>query len=208
MATATRKKKRKTRGPQAKTICPLLALGKRVKGARNWTIVNGTTPLLFTIMQEHIDNGVPGDEENCIVALAFRAGFGDQYRYSVGAAIVKIIDDKNRVYARFATPSALSEQIKKWERPGRRGGVKVGTWKLKPGPQVLNPLPKSWLDAYSPGGAERRKKREEKKKRFTVKVSANGRVKIEKVVDATTPPRKRTRRAPTRIVGRGARIMS
>jgi hypothetical protein len=181
MATAT-KKKRKTR-------CKLLKLGKKVKGNGGWTIVNGTMKQMFVVTQEHIDNGIPADSTECPVALALRAAFGDQYEYEVGAAITKIIDEINKVFVRFATPVELSAQIKKWDRPR---GTKFGTWKLLPGPQFLNPLPKSWLAMYSG-----HKKPDKYLSKVVGEVKPGGRIKITKTAKIV-----KRRASPTRIVRR------
>lgn len=192
MATTTRKKKRKTR-------CKLLRLGKKVRGHDKWTIVNGTTKQMFVVTQEHIDNGIPADSAECPIALSLRAAFGDQYEYEVGAAITKIIDEENRVFVRFATPVELGAQIKKWDRPR---GTKFGTWKLKPGPQFLNPLPKSWLNMYS----GHKKPKTDKSERHLYKIvgekTAGGRIKITKITKVV-----KRRASPTRHVRRVAPIM-
>lgn len=187
MATVVRKKKRKTR-------CKLLKLGKKVKGNGGWTIVNGTMKQMFVVTQEHIDNGIPADSTECPVALALRAAFGDQYEYEVGAAITKIIDETNKVFVRFATPIELSTQIKKWDRPR---GTKFGTWKLKPGPQFLNPLPKSWLNMYS--GHKKKPKIDKYLSKVVGEAIPGGRVKITKTV--------KRRASPTRIVRRVAPLL-
>jgi len=191
MATIT-KKKRKTR-------CKLLKLGKRVKGNGGWTIVNGTMKQMFVVTQEHIDNGIPADSTECPVALALRAAFGDQYEYEVGAAITKIIDETNKVFVRFATPIELSTQIKKWDRPR---GTKFGTWKLKPGPQFLNPLPKSWLNMYS---GHKKPKVDKYLYKVVGEAKPNGRIKITKITKTVKTVKRRA--SPTRIVRRVAPIM-
>jgi hypothetical protein len=190
MATATKKKRKK------RVNCKLLRLGKRVKGTSGWTIVNGTGRQMFVITQDHIDDGVPGDSTECPVALALRAAFGDQYEYEVGAAITKIIDEVNKVFVRFATPVELGAQIKTWDRPR---GTKFGTWKLKPGPQFLNPLPKSWLAMYT-GHAKTSKTNERAASKLVI--TRNGHVKRVKIVKKTV----KRRASPTRIVRRVAPI--
>lgn len=191
MAIKNKKTSKKTskKRVNASTRCPLLKAGIAVKCTDGWIAVNATTQQMFTVLQKHIDEGVPNDPRRCVVALAMMAGLGDQYEYEVGASITKIIDPVNRVFARYATPSAISEQIDRWER---KGGVAYGTWDMLPGVQVLGALPASWHRMYGPKAAG------DKKTGLTRNKSSKSRT------TTLGGHRVKHRASPTRIVGRVA----
>jgi len=193
---ATTKKKRTTRGSNKTTRSKLLGAGPSVQCADGWTAVNATTRQMFTIRQRHIDAGVPRDPKRCIVAIALHDGIGDEFSFDVGVAITKIIDEDNKVFARFATPKALGDQIKAWERKRRRG-LPWGEWKLKPGVQVLGALPESWRLMYEG-------KDKQKKKRANAKRAAEKR-DIEAGLIVKVKPKRRA--SITRVVRRIASIL-
>jgi hypothetical protein len=192
MATAIKKQPSKKRGSKRSK---LLGAGPAVECHDGWTAVNATTRQMFSISQRHIDKGVPRDPERCIVALALHDGIGPEYSYDVGVAITKIIDEENKVFARFVTPKALGDQIKAWERRRLRG-LPWGEWKLKPGVQVLGALPESWRLMYE--GKDKRKKK--------AKRAAEKRDAAAGLIVKTT--RKRRRASITRVVRRISSIMT
>ena len=200
MATATKpaKKPARKKGVHASTICPLLKAGEAIKCNDNYIAVMATTTQMFVITQKHIDNGIPNHPRKCIVGLAMEAGFGSQYRYEIGIVITKIIDEENKVFVRYMTPPAISEQIKKWERPGMRG-QKFGTWKIPPGPQILGAIPPSLIRLYK--GQIARGKKPPKGTRFTRKSR-------EERISTTGGHVVKHRASPTRIVGRVAYVAS
>ena len=194
MATAT-KKPSKTRGSKRSK---LLGAGPAVECHDGWTAVNATTRQMFASNQRHIDKGVPRDTEHCIVALALHDGIGPEYSYDVGVSITKIIDEENRVFARFVTPKSLGDQIKAWESKRLRG-LPWGEWRLKPGVQVLGALPESWRLMYE--GKDKKKKRAAKAKRAALKRDAEAGLIVK-------PARKRRRAAITRVVRRVSPILT
>jgi hypothetical protein len=197
MATTT-KKPRKKRGPNLKTRSKLLGAGTATLCHDGWIAVNATSRQMFSISQRHIDKGVPKDPERCIVGLALHDGIGEEYVYVVGVSITKIIDEENRVFARFVTPKALGDQIKAWEGKRLRG-LPWGEWKLKPGVQVLGALPESWRLMYE--GKDKKKKRAAKAKRAAEKRDVEAGLIVK-------PARKRRRAAITRVVRRVSPIMT
>lgn len=156
---------KKKRGPQRRTICPLLKMGTHVDGENGWTLVNATDGTLIVVTQEAIDNAVPGDPHNCVMAVAMRAAFGDKYDYEVSSSIIKIIDEDNKVCLRFATPIAVRKALQQFDKPGRWQGL----WRLPAGMIRLAPLPKSWAEGYS-GTAPTRKPKKKKRSAKTIRV--------------------------------------
>jgi len=199
---AVKTKKNNKPRVSASTRCPLLKMGRPVKCNDGWIAVNAIISQMFMITQEHIDNGIPRDPVRCVIGLALHAGFGDHYRFEVGAGIIKIIDEDAKVFVRFSTPPALRAQINKWERR-KRGSTKFGTWDLPPGPQVMGALPPSWIRMYE--GKDRRKT---PTTTVTVLVSrkSTGAFKRKTVVVGGHTIKHRA--SPTRIVRRVAAILS
>lgn len=134
--------KRKRRGPQRATLCPLLKMGKVANATNGFSIVNATSAMLINITPRAIARAVPGDPYKCVVAIALHDALGDQYKYEISATTIKVIDEHHGVMLRFALPAAMQRAIKKFDRPGRWKGL----WDLAPGVYRLPPLAKSVIE--------------------------------------------------------------
>lgn len=107
--------------------------GKPHLGTYGWREYHAKQPAIFTILQEHIDNGIPGATPTCIVALAFSAFLAHRYVVEVQNTIVRVIDEENKKRLTFRIPNALRRRLRAFDT--------LHFWDLPPALYRLDPLP-------------------------------------------------------------------
>lgn len=171
MANST---KRRRGRPTISESCALLRWGKARRARNGWRVVLAKYPMLVPLKQEHIDEAVPGDPQNCAFALAFRAMFPN-YDVHILRARTRIISHDDKVELRLHTPAPVAEKLQEFDT--------VHFWDLPPREYVFDPVS---IRERSGKHVENKKKR-----------GLTGRVKIRRVKIV------RVFRSPARIAWRG-----
>lgn len=110
---------------------PVKKYHTRVHESEHVKVKDADRPLYFIVDDESVYAGHRRDKNHCVLACALRERIPSAVTVEVGSSITKI--RYKRKIVRYATPSSLRRELRKWDQTGR--------WQLPPGSYHLNPVP-------------------------------------------------------------------
>jgi hypothetical protein len=145
----TKQPRRKGR-PTISEACALLRWGSTKRARNGWRVVFAKFPMLVPLKQEHIDEAIPGDPQNCAFALAFRAMFPN-YDVHILRSRTRIISPADKVELRLQTPRAVAEKLQDFDT--------ANFWDLPPKEYVFDPVPRNVAHGphITPNGKNKKK---------------------------------------------------